>query len=61
MNINTFLLCLLVIAAYTNLYFTFLNYRKSRNKAKLPTSSKEWSRKIEQKNLKNCLSNKEKI
>ena len=61
MNINTFLLFLLVIAAYLNLY---LNYRKIKKKsptAKLPISSQEWREKVEDENFKSWLSNRAKL
>ena len=58
MNLNTFLLCLLVIAAYLNLYLTF---NKKRKKTKLPLSSKEWREKVEDENFKSWLSNRNRL
>ena len=60
MNVNTFLLLLLVIAAYLNLYLTF-NKRKQKKKTKLPISSKEWREKVEDENFKSWLSNRERL
>ena len=60
MNINTFFLLLLVIAAYLNLYLTF-NKTKQKKKTRLPISSKEWKEKIEDENFKSWLSNREKL
>ena len=60
MNINTIFLLLLVIAAYLNLYLTF-NKRKQKKKTKLPISSKEWREKVEDKNFKSWLSNRERL
>ena len=60
MNINTFFLLLLVIAAYLNLYLTF-NKRKQKKKTKLPISSKEWREKLEDENFKSWLSNRERL
>ena len=61
MNINTFLLCLLVIAAYLNLYLTHKKLKKSKKKTQLPISSKEWSKKIEDNGFKAWLANKERL
>ena len=61
MNLNTFLLALLVIAAYLNLYFTFNRIKKKPKKAKLPISSKEWREKLEDENFKSWLSNRERL
>ena len=61
MNINTFLLCLLVIAAYLNLYLTYKKLRKSKKRAELPMSSKQWSEKIEEDNFKAWLTNRERL
>ena len=58
MTINTFLLFLLVIAAYLNLYLTF-NRRKT--KTKLPISSKAWREKLEDENFRSWLSNRERL
>ena len=60
MNINTFFLLLLVIAAYFNLYLTF-NKTKQKKKTKLPISSKEWKEKVEDDNFKSWLSNRDKL
>ena len=61
MNLNTFLLFLLVIAAYLNLYLTFNRIKKQHKKAKLPISSKEWREKIEDESFKSWLSNRERL
>tara|TARA_B100000902_G_scaffold287836_1_gene273998 strand:- start:296 stop:511 length:216 start_codon:yes stop_codon:yes gene_type:complete len=61
MNINTFFLFLLVIAAYLNLYVTFKKIKGEKKRTKLPISSKEWSERIEDKNFKSWLSNREKL
>ena len=61
MNVNTFFLFLLVIAAYLNLYLTLNNKRKKNKKTKLPISSKEWREKVEDENFKSWLSNREKL
>ena len=61
MNLNTILLCLLVIAAYLNLYLTFKRIKKQKNKTKLPISSKEWREKVEDDNFKSWLSNRERL
>jgi len=60
MNINTFFLLLLVIAAYLNLYLTF-NKKKQKKKTKLPISSKEWREKVEDENFKSWLSNRARL
>ena len=60
MNINTFFLLLLVIAAYLNLYLTF-NKTKQKKKTRLPISSKEWKEKVEDENFKAWLSNRERL
>ena len=60
MNINTFLLILVVVAAYLNLYFT-LNTKRQKKKTKLPISSKEWREKVEDENFKSWLSNRERL
>ena len=60
MNINTIFLCLLVIAAYLNLYLTFKKTREKK-KTKLPISSKEWREKIEDEGFKSWLSNRERL
>ena len=61
MNINTFLLILLVIAAYLNLYLAYKKPKKNKTRAKLPMSSKEWGEKIENENFKSWLSNRERL
>ena len=61
MNINTFLLILLVIAAYLNLYLTFSKIKGQKKKTKLPISSKEWREKVEDDNFKSWLSNRERL
>ena len=61
MNLNTFLLALLVIAAYLNLYFAFNRIKKQKKKAKLPISSKEWREKLEDESFKSWLSNRERL
>ena len=61
MNLNTFLLALLVIAAYLNLYFTFNRIKKQKKKAKLPISSKEWREKSEDESFKSWLSNRDRL
>ncbi len=40
MTVNTFLLLLLVIAAYSNLY---IQIKAKQSKTKMPISSKEWN------------------
>ena len=60
MNINTVFLLLLVIAAYLNLYVTF-NNKRQKKKTKLPISSQEWREKVEDKNFKSWLSNRERL
>ena len=60
MNINTIFLLLLVIAAYLNLYVTF-NRTNQKKKTKLPISSKEWRKKVEDENFKSWLSNRERL
>ena len=61
MNINTYLLILLVIAAYLNLYLTYKKLNKKKTTAKLPISSKEWGERIENENFKSWLSNRERL
>ena len=61
MNINTYLLILLVIAAYLNLYLTYKKLKKKQPRAKLPISSQEWREKVEDENFKSWLSNKAKL
>ena len=61
MNLNTFLLFLLVIAAYINLYLMINRIKKQKKETKLPISSKEWREKIEDENFKSWLSNRERL
>ncbi len=61
MDINTFLLMLLVIAAYLNLYLTYKKIKKQNNRTKLPISSKQWNEKIEDENFKSWLSNRDRL
>ena len=61
MNINTICLCLLVIAAYINLYLTFNRKQRQKTKTKLPISSKEWREKVEDQNFKSWLANRERL
>ena len=61
MNFNTFLLFLLVIAAYINLFLTYKKLKRQKGKTKLPISSKEWRERIEDDNFKSWLSNREKL
>ena len=61
MNINTYLLILLVVAAYLNLYLTYKKLKRHKNITKLPMSSKEWREKVEDENFKSWLSNRERL
>ena len=61
MNLNTFLLFLLVIAAYLQIYLKFNRIKKQHKKAKLPISSKEWRKKVEDESFKSWLSNRERL
>tara|TARA_Y100001968_G_C19290868_1_gene684140 strand:- start:343 stop:546 length:204 start_codon:yes stop_codon:yes gene_type:complete len=61
MNINTFLLCLLVIAAYLNLYLTFKRIKKRKHRPELPISSKEWSEQVEDESFKSWLINRKRL
>ena len=61
MNVNTFFLFLLVIAAYLNLFLTFKKFKRQRKQTKLPISSKEWREKLEDENFKSWLSNRERL
>ena len=61
MNLNSFLLFLLVIAAYLNLYLTYKKLKRKKNITKLPISSKEWREKVEDENFKSWLSNRERL
>ena len=58
MNINTIFLLLLVIAAYLNLYLALI---KKNKKTKLPISSKEWRKKVEDENFKSWISNRKRL
>ena len=60
MSFNNFLLLLLVIAAYSNLYLTF-NNKRQKTKTKLPISSREWREKVEDQNFKSWLSNRKRL
>ena len=61
MNLNTALLSLLVIAAYINLYLTYKQIKKHKNKTKLPISSKQWREKVEDESFKSWLSNRDRL
>ena len=61
MNFNTFLLLILIIATYLNLYLTYKNIKKQKKKTKLPMSSKEWREKVEDENFKSWLSNRKRL
>ena len=61
MHINSLFLFLLVIAAYLNLYLTLKNLNKSKQRTKLPISSKKWQEKIEEENFKLWLLNRDKL
>ena len=61
MNINTFFLFLLVIAAYLNLYLTFQKIKLKKKKTKLPISAREWREKVEDQNFKAWLFNRERL
>ena len=61
MNINTFFLFLLVIAAYLNLYLKFKKTKNNNRTTKLPISSKKWQEKVEEENFKLWLLNREKL
>ena len=61
MNFNTFLLLILIIATYLNLYLTYKNIKKQKKKTKLPMSSKEWREKVEDENFKSWLSNRDRL
>ncbi len=60
MNINTFLLCLLVIAAYLNLYFSYKKLLARKKRAQLPISAKQWSERVKKDNIKGLSDKKEK-
>ena len=61
MNFNTFLLLILIIATYLNLYLTYKNIKKQKKKTKLPISSKEWREKVEDESFKSWLSNRDRL
>tara|TARA_Y100001968_G_scaffold166877_1_gene152841 strand:- start:444 stop:650 length:207 start_codon:yes stop_codon:yes gene_type:complete len=61
MNLNTFLLLLLVFAAYLNLYFTYKKHKNQKGRTRLPMSSKEWREKVEDENFKSWLANRERL
>ena len=61
MHINSIFLFLLVIAAYLNLYLTLKKLNKSKQRTKLPISSKEWQEKIEEENFQLWLLNRDKL
>ena len=61
MNINTYLLGLLVIATYLNLYLTHSKSRKHKKRTQLPMSSKEWSERIEDNSFKEWVANRERL
>tara|TARA_B100000965_G_C19060330_1_gene527532 strand:+ start:296 stop:499 length:204 start_codon:yes stop_codon:yes gene_type:complete len=61
MNVNSILLFLLVIAAYLNLYLTYKKRKAQKEKMKLPISSKEWRKKVEEQNFQLWLANREKL
>tara|TARA_B100001029_G_C14985677_1_gene408810 strand:+ start:543 stop:749 length:207 start_codon:yes stop_codon:yes gene_type:complete len=61
MNINTALLFLLLVAAYLNLYLQFKKIKKQKNPTKLPISSKEWRKRVEDDNFKSWLSNRDRL
>tara|TARA_B100000902_G_scaffold310559_1_gene300223 strand:+ start:534 stop:749 length:216 start_codon:yes stop_codon:yes gene_type:complete len=61
MNINSYLLILLVVAAYLNLYLNYKKLKKKKPTAKLPMSSQEWRDKVEDENFKSWLSNRAKL
>ena len=61
MNFNTYLLLILIIATYLNLYLTYKNIKKQKKKTKLPMSSKEWREKVEDESFKSWLSNRDRL
>ncbi len=61
MNINSFLLLLIVIAAYLNLYLKFKKLKKQNRDTKLPISFREWREKEEDENFKSWQSNRERL
>ncbi len=61
MHINTFLLSLLVLAAYINLFINLKKISIPKKRTKLPISSKEWNEKVEDENFKSWLSNRERL
>ena len=61
MNIDTFLLLLIVIAVYLQLYLNFKKIKTRSKSTNLPFSSKEWKEKLEDENFKSWLSNRERL
>ncbi len=61
MNINTFLLGLIVISTYLNLYLNYNKYKKSKKRTELPISSKQWNKLIQDNSFKSWLANKERL
>ena len=61
MNINTFLLLLLVISSYLNLYLNFNKVKVQKKRTKLPISSKEWREKVEDESFKSWQSNRDRL
>jgi len=61
MNINTFLLLLLVISSYLNLYLKFNKVKVQKKRTKLPISSKEWREKVEDESFKSWQSNRDRL
>ncbi len=61
MNFNTFLLCLLIIPTYLNLYLTLKKLRMKKKRTELPISSKQWSEKIKDNTFNDWLANSERL
>ena len=61
MSVNTFLLFLLVVAAYINLYLTHKKLKRNKKGTKLPMTSKQWSDKIQDDSFRAWLKNKENL
>ena len=61
MNTNTWLLCLLVVAAYLNLFLTFKRVRKSQSRQKLPMDYKECNNSYNDGRFKSGLSNRKRL
>ena len=61
MHINTFLLILLVIASYLNLFINYKKIKRPKKTTKLPISSKEWREKVEDENFKSWLFNRDRL